>query len=334
MSNTANSANPGKSKRRRGHLGFLIALTIVAGLVVFALAAAGVGYLYLSQRYDKAIAEMEKGQYTEAMELISKNPPWFEETENLMVYTQARAALAAKDYFNASRYFRMAGQYRDSEDQALEATYLLGCSYTEKGDIDRAKQAFRDVLEKAESSGSNRIHLAGYQAAVRMYDLEEFNVSKGYFEKNNGYLDSDKFLTLIEAHQYTVDMGSDTTQALYKRLVALNGFHDANKLMGTDAFIYNFLVGKWESDGKSFYFRFTPNDDALIKWTLDTNLPEFDMGYPYLDTYYQVHDGEISASKLINGNGTTVFRIEVVSINEMTVYCTENSTSYTVWRMK
>ncbi len=324
----------GATQRRQRRLKLLIAAAIAAGVLVFALAAAGIWYLFTSTRYDKAVEAMESGRYAEAMDITAAIPPWFEDNDALMVYTQGCAALATGDYLNASYFYRLAGRFRDAEDRSAEASYLLGCAYADVGSGKEAKDTLRDVLGRAEYSESEMMRRTGYLAAARLYDMGEHASALRFFQKNWNYLESGKFLTLIEARQCADGKPPANANALYDRLVALEGFHDANALMGIDDLMPYYLAGQWDSDGMIYHISLRRKEDLFADWVMDTNLPEPDLKFTGINSYYHIADGVISINDIPNAAGTPAFQFKVISLDEMTVYCVENKSTYTMHRRK
>jgi len=161
-----------------------------------------------------------------------------------------------------------------------------------------------------------------YCEGQELYHEGQYTQAKSYFECIDPYLDSDSYLTLIEAHQPDIRLfllHSSITEFVNK-LIDLINFEDASQLLLSEDYADHYLRGTWKGDG----YYFTMKADGHISY----NLPRIEFG-----DYYRIEDGVILHYPEGKRDQTRAsFSLSAISRDCIVVYCHKNGQSYTLYR--
>ena len=160
-----------------------------------------------------------------------------------------------------------------------------------------------------------------YNKGISAYTTGDYPTAIDYFtmsEKGDDYI----FMCYVHLHP---DLNLSLTP------VGL-GYEDTKELLKTK-YSEEYLKGYWETRDSTVFFEvfYAPNHNATDDLTkFNTNLP-FKSGESDLWTFYSLKDGIFS----VDGSGVAkgpVFSFEVVSFNEMLLYCYADGYTYRLYR--
>lgn len=226
------------------------------------------------------------------------------------------------NYSEANKIFtRLAKKKYDGADEMQKETqYLWASALIEDEDYVGAYKKlvnikkYSDVKEVLEA-----LEEVIYKEGQRLYYNKKYSDAKAHFDCISSYEDSNKYLTLITAHQFTGWSGS--ALSIVNKLSAIFYFEDASQLLLLkDDIAEEFLRGTWNGNG----YYFTMNDEGSISY----NLPWFDYG-----DYYKISNGEVLLFPKNKENSTKkLFFIEAITPDCIEVFCYKNSRTYTLNR--
>ncbi len=180
---------PGADTRRQGLRWIRIAAALLIGIMVFALAA-GAGFLYLDTSYHKAADELASGHYSQAMEIISTVPSWFEDAPDLMEYAQANISLQNEDYQNAYTLFVKADGFNDSETMVLLTDYLYAHSLLDLKQYKEASEIFTTLAGHGYQDSEAMVLETDYRRGLGLMEQENWNDAVDVFTTLSNYSDS------------------------------------------------------------------------------------------------------------------------------------------------
>lgn len=193
-------------KREKSQSIAVITLTSVVILgVIF-----GTIYYYISKNnaYNLAINAIEKGEYSEAIDILEEVTP-FKESENLLLeakYGNAVRYLSYQEYSKALEAFTELGEYQDSKEMILEVKY----------------QQALDILNAISQSSV----LSDWEDSKK-----EYNSAKDLFTEIGNYKDSVEQLAQIETILYENKVINSSAFRKIKSIYSTTSFDVENNLI-------------------------------------------------------------------------------------------------------
>lgn len=195
--------------------------------------------------------------------------------------------------------------------------YIDAGVWMNNGNMYQAYLGFSDSKYDIPQRAWDRLYSEIYTEGVRNYRKGFYSTAKWFFEKTNHYSKSDDYLFLLQCRS------DDPPYNAVDRLKKLFFFSDAKDLLVYSMSIAGpFLEGEWKGD--SHYFRVTSADDSYIfRW----DLPQTKNNYGNI----YISDGILSlGEKQISAESQ--FKISVVGMNTIKIYCYANNTEYRLYR--
>ena len=195
--------------------------------------------------------------------------------------------------------------------------YIEAGVWMNNGNMYQAYLGFSDSDYDIPQRAWDRLYSEIYAEGVRNYHKGFYSTAKWFFEKTSHYSRSDDYLFLLQCRS------DDPPYNSVDKLKKLLGFADAKDLLVYSLPIAgSFLEGEWK--GNLHYFRVSCTDDT---YTFYWDLPQAKNanGNIYVsDGVLSIGDRHLSADSL--------FKISVLGINTIKIYCYANSTEYTLYR--
>lgn len=296
--------------------------------------------------YRQAAQFADAGIFDEAIiiyDQLSNNG--YRDSEDLYFDTRFRKAIYTmyelEDYESAYKQFNALSYigYEKADDMAKEAVYLWASQYVVEADWISAYEKFSDIrgysnVDEILSDLEELIYLEGQKA----YRNEDYFKAAKYFGNIKSYKDTYKYVALIQARRYVnnelsaVDRYLGPTEysdyardyeSVANQLMTQFEFEDTKEiLMMHHRYACVFLEGTWESSWGDYYFRMS--EDQHINY----NLPWFSYG-----DYYSIENGEIRLYKKNDSSSyRPLFKITLLSVDCMDVYCYKDSCTYRLFR--
>lgn len=195
--------------------------------------------------------------------------------------------------------------------------YIDAGVWMNNGNMYQAYLGFSDSNYDIPQRAWNKLYSEIYAEGVQNYNKGFYSTAKWFFEKTNLYSRSNNYLFLLRCRS------DDPPYNAVDRLKKLFDFADTKEVLVHSMSIAGpFLEGEWKGD--SHYFKVVSAEDS---YTFYWNLPQTKYGYG--NTY--IFDGVISlGDRQLSADAQ--FKISVVEMNTVTIYCYANSTEYTLYR--
>lgn len=284
--------------------------------------------LQQSASYHFACQLLEEGDWDSARSILNtldgSGYPGAADMLLTLDYQEGCAALDSRDWERAQDLFSglASAGYRDSYTLYNEARIgqardlIKGCQSLE--DVSLGLRILADVIRDGCSDGEVALVWAQDQiftAAKRWYDDGNFTRAEYLFNLLPDNSDAEKYAILCRV---------STGDASLSELKSVWGFGNSKELIYDHGYLYDFLVGKWYSSNRSYYFTMTYNGNGYYQCTY--NIP-----WKYEGTF-QLSDGIMLIFENSTSLGKSQFRFSVRSWDEISVYSYKDEKSYTLRR--
>lgn len=155
------------------------------------------------------------------------------------VYDEATALMADGEFKDASHVFLTLGNYKDSAEQAKDASYEWADQLYGRGEYDEAAAIFsglgdyKDSAERVESSGAEKKYVEA--VALLEGEPEEQGRAKDIFEELGGYKDSKKYLEGFVVRKISDtsggEEGAEEARYLYNKRGQISGIKVGDQVM-------------------------------------------------------------------------------------------------------
>ncbi len=306
-----------------------------------------------NREYDKAISELRRIQnYNGAEELLLE-----------VKYRKAAYLANQNSFDDAIYIYHEIKSYKDSATLIDDTTFRKACYLSDNGDYNQALAILQDLSTKNYPEADDKIaelyyewgnalisqekyldaydklNLAGdyldtkqiivdlkdyiYYLAIDYYHSAQYVESQQCLESIGNYLDSNAYLTLIDAHLVFEPHFNLDAYINFKseKLWQLIGFEDAAQLLVSDqGWAALFLLGTWRGDSRYFIMK----ADGSIRY----DIPWINYG-----DYYRIEDGLVLLYKEESFDKTVpLYKITVVSESCIQIFSFKNSRTYTLYR--
>lgn len=136
-----------------------------------------------------------------------------------------------EDYDEAISVFESLGDFKDSKEQVVEATYQQACARLEKGYFDLAISDFEALGDYKDSK--SQIPEAKYRKANSLLKKEEYDLAISAFEELGDYKDSKDQPGWVRAQQYVNALNSFESGKFsdaVSKFKALDGYKDSEEM--------------------------------------------------------------------------------------------------------
>ena len=193
--------------------------------------------------------------------------------------------------------------------------YEQGVENISNGELELAYDKFKGILDYSDSSQKlAEIKNAMYSKAVELYNTEQYEDAKNYFDKTTDIGDTSKYLLLTKLH-----LGY---YYKYDEIIGLIDFADTKNIIINDSVYTNkFILGKWINNNGEYYIEFYRKDEESI--SSNYNMP-FDISD---GKYYELENGIYSIGDDESG-WVEQWSFEIVSINEINIKCIKTGEVY------
>lgn len=194
-------------KKRSGCAQVDVLFNLILGAMIIAICVADLSNLRVlaSNRYDVAIAEMNKGEYAEAIKSFEELGNYrdslaqIETAQKWIEYQDAQKLLAESQFEEAAEAFQKLDGFEDSEKLYQKAIYQHAIELYETGEYKGATLIFQTldnyedselyVAQIALALHESRQHIV-YEEACRLYNEKSYALALPEFKKLGDYLDS------------------------------------------------------------------------------------------------------------------------------------------------
>lgn len=254
-----------------------------------------------------------------------------------------------------------ASGYPGATDMRLALDYQEGCAAMDSGDWEQAQNLFsglasagyqdsytlynearvaqaRDLIKGCQSLDDVSLGLSiladvirdGWtdaQGTLAWAQDQIFTTGKRWYDNGNFTRAEYLFNLLTEnsdAKKYAILCRVSTGDASLSELKSVWGFGDSKELIYDHTYLYDFLVGKWYSSNKSYYYTMTYQGNGSYQCTY--NIP-----WKY-EGSFQLSKGIMLIFENSSSNGKNQFRFSVRSWDEIVVYSYKDGKTYTLYR--
>lgn len=268
--------------------------------------------------YQQALSMMNNGEYTEAIAKF-ESIDFYKDSKDKIIeckYFEASVLLKNGEAQKAKTIFKQLDDYKDSGDMVTECDYKIAIKNKADGELLKAYNQFVALngYKKAKEE-LEKLREPMYKKGIDIYRAKNYPEAKQYFEITNNYNRESDYLKLIDAHQGKLQNVED--------IYYLIDFEDTKEILLADKNIFDFLEGNWtNSSGKYLTYERTSETNTHCSY----NIP-----WSYDGEYYKLEGG-----CHYNGSDSTSWKKQwsftIVDANTIEVYCTKNSSTYTLHR--
>lgn len=289
---------------------------------------------FITEIYDHKLVEyvdagmmMENREYEDAVEAFGDLGS-YKDAEDLMNEASYRLAMQYADHNRFSKAVNLLEDleeidYSDAYDKIKEVQYRWAWSLIEKGDYIDAYEKL-DEIWNYPAAKETKIALKDviYEEGQALYSNQNYDSAKEHFEYISPYLDSEKYITLIDARGYKASIDPKGTA---EKLAEIFCFEDAADLLlsNTDIACY-FLLGNWRTSNGSYYFKMEKTSKTEHSFYSSYNLPWYGGTFCISDGIYIVSNDSYEEKPQ--------FGFTLLTPNSMEVYCYKNGSTYTMYR--
>jgi len=269
------------------------------------------GNLLETDEYDSAIAEFEAlGTYLDSETMV-----------NEANYQLASDFLENGNFETALDIYLSLSDigYRDSSDMYVKALHAKVSSLIEDGRYFGALNCLKSIENIQNHPVANEtltdLKRTLYQEGATLYFDGKYSLAADFFNSIPDYLDTCKFLLLIEARTTT---NRFEIAEYYPQLLDIISFQDVEDIMLSSPYYRLFLQGRWEND--RYYF--TMDEDGTVWTNLPRNSGSFD--------YYTLKNGEYQNYNNGDSNSqyVTQFTFHIIDEDSIWLYCYYNEQAY------
>lgn len=249
---------------------------LTVAFVLAVLIACVVGWFVVTQvipnnKYQRAVALREKGQYGEAAAVFTELGDYSDASEQIAPtkYMQAMALRENGRYDDAIAAFSELGNYSDAATQASETKYQQAVTLRENGQYDEAVAAFAELGDY--SDAAQQLSETKYQQAVALREEGQYDDAIAAFAELGDYSDAAQQLSKTKYQQANNLNAAARYDEAYAIYVTLTGYKDVDKQLAEDdnmiaaARDAKFAVGNYVTFG-TYPQTKAGNDATPIEW--------------------------------------------------------------------